>query len=66
MGDDVKKKTAEQRALDDARLMYHRLELAAALKHPVMGKALANTLKDTDPRMFRMLDGLNNLLENSK
>jgi hypothetical protein len=51
------------RALLDVRLMYHKLELAAALKHPIMGKAFANTLLDTDARLYRRLTALNKSLE---
>jgi hypothetical protein len=52
------------KALLDVRLMYHKLELAAALKHPIMGKAFANTLLDTDARLYRALTKLNKSLEN--
>jgi len=51
------------KALLDLRLMYSRLELAAALKHPIMGVAFANTLLDTDARLYRKLVMLNQTLE---
>lgn len=46
--------------------MYNKLELAAALKHPVMGRAFANTLLDTDARLYRTLTTLNKELDNDK
>jgi hypothetical protein len=56
-------KRQKEIALQDARTMYHMLELAAALKHPIMGKAFANTLLDTDARLYRTLTKLNKSLE---
>ena len=59
-------KRQKEIALQDARTMYHMLELAAALKHPIMGKAFANTLKDTDARLYRKLVQINKSLENAE
>jgi hypothetical protein len=59
-------KLQKEIALQDARIMYHMLELAAALKHPLMGRAFANTLLDTDARLYRTLTKLNKSLENEE
>lgn len=48
------------------RNMYSVLEMAAMLKHPVMGKAVTATLRDTNPRMLRKLETVNKSLENAK
>lgn len=48
------------------RNMYSVLEMAAALKHPVMGKAYVATLRDTNPRLLRKLDAVNKSLENAE
>ena len=56
-------KRQKQELLDTVRTMYHMLELAAALKHPIMGRAFANTLKDTDARLYRTLVQINKSLE---
>lgn len=47
----------------DMLLMYHRLEIAAALKHPVMGPAFGKTLKDANPQVYRRAVALNQALE---
>jgi hypothetical protein len=59
-------KRQKQELLTAVRTMYSMLELAAALKHPIMGKAFSNTLKDTDARLYRTLVKLNNSLEELK
>lgn len=59
-------KRQKEIALQEVRSMYNKLELAAALKHPVMGRAFANTLLDTDARLYRTLTTLNKELENDK
>ena len=56
-------KRQKQELLDTVRTMYHMLELAAALKHPLIGKAFANTLLDTDARLYLKLTKLNKSLE---
>lgn len=52
-------------ALVDLRIMYAKLELAAALKHPLMGNAFTNTLLDTNARLYRELAALNQSLEDA-
>jgi hypothetical protein len=59
-------KQQKEVALQEVRSMYNKLELAAALKHPIMGRAFANTLLDTDARLYRTLTTLNKSLEESK
>ena len=59
-------KRQKQELLDSVRTMYHMIELAAALKHPIMGKAFANTLLDTDARLYRTLTNLNKSLEKAE
>ena len=48
------------------RQLYAVLEMAAMLKHPVMGKAVTATLRDTNPRMLRKLETVNKSLENAE
>jgi len=48
------------------RNMYSVLEMAAALKHPVIGKAYVAKLRDTNPRLLSKLDAVNKSLENAK
>lgn len=59
-------KQQKEVALQEVRSMYNKLELAAALKHPIMGRAFANTLLDTDARLYRTLTTLNKSLEQAK
>jgi hypothetical protein len=59
-------KRQKEIALQEVRSMYNKLELAAALKHPVMGRAFANTLLDTDARLYRTLTTLNKSLDEAK
>lgn len=53
-----------EKALNDVRMMWNQLEFAAMLKHPVMGGAVTETLRDTNPRMLRKLQAINKSLEN--
>lgn len=62
----MKKTTLEERALNDVRMMWNKLEFAAMLKHPVLGLAVTETLQDTNPRMLRTLQNLNKSLEQGK
>ena len=56
----------DKKVIEYIRTMYNLLELAAALKHPIMGKAFSATLHDTDARMYRKLVALNKSLENNE
>lgn len=62
----MNKTTRKERALNDVRMMCKKLEFAAMLKHPVLGLAVTETLRDTNPRMLRGLQALNKSLENGK
>ena len=57
-------KKSDTEIIQYIRNMYSVLELAAVLKHPVMGMAYTATLKDTNPRLLRKLDAVNKSLEN--
>lgn len=59
-------KKVDPKVIQYIRTMYSVLELAAVLKHPVMGMAYTATLKDTNPRLYRKLDAVNKSLESDK